>query len=339
MKKFFVNIAVIVSCVLVVSCQRDFEEVIVTKTTTVLEPKDTSWVSETSLTASAPPLKIERLLESLAPVALKDSIATSTGGTIAFSNGVVVNFEPNFCGGFLGAIPQKVAVELIMLRSNGALIAANKPTVSNGQRLISAGAFRLRVSYNNIELAPAPNKRVTVRYDIQNVDFQNQFTLFNGVQQNRLQFNWTLMSDSARANVTGWRDSLGMGYLASFIPNRFNWINCDRFDTVGANLTRNFIVTLPRDSFSNANASVFVVFPNQLSVIRLEGVPSLRHFTIPQSYRGIPIGAQVKIVALAQIDNTYYLTIQNATVTANSTFALVPQPITLDNLRIALSQL
>ena len=93
------------------------------------------------------------------------------------------------------------------------------------------------------------------------------------------------------------------------------------------------------DSFTNRNTSVYIAFKDILSVVKLEGTPVTKQFCIPPSYKGIPIGKQITVVSISNINGRSYMDVQDATITATNTVRLQPKFFSLDDIKKKISNL
>ena len=342
MKKIFLYIFCLSVILLSDACQKDKDEFIATGTTVIqtTAKADTIWENESDLQApviGVPTqlLNIEKLISQLNKPIIKDSISAEQGGKIELPDDVSIEFPSTPCVSKNNqALKGKLEIEVLILRTKGELIAHDKPTISNGRLLISGGVVFLTAKQNGVEVKLSQNKTIKVRYKIRNTEGAMQ--LFEGRNLNRLQFDWTPIN-SNRDVVTTWADSSQEKKGFQLLLDRFGWINCDRFNDE-PNLTNKFCVAMP-DSFTNRNTSVYIAFKDILSVVKLEGTPVTKQFCIPQSYKGIPIGKQVTVVSISNLNGRSYMDVQDATISATNIIRLQPKAFSLDDIKKKISNL
>ena len=342
MKKIFLYIFCLSVILLSDACQKDKDEFIATGTTVIqtTAKADTIWENESNLQApviGVPTqlLNIEKLISELNKPIIKDSISAEQGGKIELPDDVSIEFPSTPCVSKNNqALKGKLEIEVLILRTKGELIAHDKPTISNGRLLISGGVVFLTAKQNGVEVKLSQNKTIKVRYKIRNTEGAMQ--LFEGKNLNRLQFDWTPIN-SNRDVVTTWADSSQEKKGFQLLLDRFGWINCDRFNDE-PNLTNKFCVAMA-DSFTNRNTSVYIAFKDILSVVKLEGTPVTKQFCIPQSYKGIPIGKQVTVVSISNLNGRSYMDVQDATISATNIIRLQPKVFSLDDIKKKISNL
>jgi hypothetical protein len=321
------------------SCQKDTDVFIPTTTTSIpfssATKSDTIWEDESKLIiptgVSVPLLNIEKLINAISPIIVKDSsISAEQGGEIELGDDMNIEFPSNAC---LNKNNQpckgKLNIEYLILRTKGELIAFDKPTVSLGRLLISGGAVYLAAKQNGQEVHLSLNKTIKIRIRAKTIE--TGMSLFEGKSLNRLQFDWIPFNILNRDIVTIWEDSPQEKKGYQLLIDRLGWINCDKFNDE-PNLTNKFCVAVP-DSFTNRNTSIYVAFKDINSVVKLEGTPSVKQFCIPTNYKGIPIGRQVSVVAIANIDGRNYIDIQDATVAVTNNIKLKPLKSTADEIK------
>ena len=330
-------------------CVKD-EDIFIPKDTVKTVVGDTSWnqdlskINNTSTTTTGL-LNIEKIANDLQTPTFTSEVNAENGGYISTPDNVTVNFPANSCTLNGRACTGKIDVEILVLRKKGDLVLNNVPTTSLDRQLISGGVVYVRASQNGQEVRLAREKKLTIRF--KNPDQDRSMQLFVGIFDGRFKFDW-LPIRTAVVVATGNGTTPTLGFWADTTQNRenkgyeigldrFGWINCDKFGD-STNLTPNFRVALP-DTFTNQNTSVFVVFKDINSVVRLEGNPQIRQFMTGSGYRGLPIGRQVIIVTMSLVRGKYYLATQEATVTAGLIVRPTPHAATKDDIKRIVSSL
>lgn len=125
-------------------------------------------------------------------------------------------------------------------------------------------------------------------------------------------------------------DSIGAGVDTTNILRHYNmfdsvgalyWVGCMYPQAIATGLTN--VSVIPADqSFSNSNAMVFVVFPDNSAVVPLNNYNSTTHaFSLNPGYE-IPLGSNIYIVTLGFANgNVYYAVQKNITLKEGMTFS------------------
>jgi hypothetical protein len=337
MKNLFYTILALGLFLSTVGCDKDSDEFIKTGVETTVLPgtktsTDTAVYDDESLLLAPRPadpaqsLPIEKLNDQLEKPIYKDSIIAENGGKIVTPEDVTVEFPANSCKGGNGLCKGKLDVEILILRTKGEIVANDKPTIADKKLLTSGGVVYINVKQNGLPVVLISNKLVSIKYRMRPVETDMMF--FEGKGDNRLKFDWAQVSKE----IGVWRDSSQQAAGYQIFTDRFGWINCDKFNSETNNLTDKITVALP-DSFSNRNTGIFLVFKDILSVVKLAGDPSIRKFTIPKGYKGVPVGKQVIVVAYGTVKDKTYFAAQDLTIAANNTLTLTPLPVALDEIK------
>jgi preprotein translocase subunit YajC len=337
MKKLIVSILFLFLVIFCPSCKKDTDELIVTGKTTVIF-KDSIWEDESIVTGSgtvATISSIEKLAGEIAKLADKKTFEAEAGAKIVTPEDVTVDIPANAClGKDNKPCKGKIDVEILYLRTKGDLIANDKPTTSGGKLLVSGGVVYIWASQGKDEVKIATGKPWKIKF--QNTIADEGMRYFEGKSEGKFKFDWKLVNNSRDVGVSTWKanDTSSISREAKgyeILTDRFGWINCDKFHSE-SNLTTKFSVSLTSE-FTNRNTSVFMVFKDINSVVKLEGNPSTRDFTIPNGYKGIPIGKNVTVVSTSKFDTYSMMAVQDATITANATVKLVPVRMTNEEMK------
>ena len=334
MKNLIVSILFLGIVLLFQACGKDTTEFIVTGTTTI-NLTDTAWEDESKLTTPIV-LPIEKLQLAKAPT--QDTCTAEIGKKIVVPEDVTVDIPANACVTKNNQICKgKLDIEVLVLRTKGEIVTFDKPTTSGGKLLVSGGVVYISVKQKGEDVKLASGKTLKIR--VKSSAEIDGMKLFEGKSMGRFNFDWTPITGNFGA-VTAviWQDSSQSRENKGFdiVTDRFGWINCDKFHDEG-NLTNKFAVTLA-DSFSNRNTSIYLVFKDINSVVKLEGVSSSKQFNIPNGYKGIPIGRKISVVSISNFDNGHtpaysLIDIQETTVVANNTLKLKPLRLSIDEIK------
>ena len=346
-KNFFIILFLTALIVGINACGKDSDTFIPTGTTVIPIKKDTAvFLDLSSLpvrdSSTTQLLDIEKMIDTLRSPMLKDtSTDADNGGNISknLSAGMVNISCPG--KGFLqkpnGApCKGKLNIEYQLLTTKTDLILNDLPTVSDGTPLVSGGVVRVHISQNGVPVTFAsPEVKLYVSYQGK-FDGTAPMSYFDGKYDGRTSFNWkpyTLPSTQQFIQTSGRGDST----IFHIYLDRFNFVNCDRFYN-DPNLTKNFSVKLPTE-YSNQNAAVYVVYKDMMMVLKLEGDPAKRVFTVPKNSKGLPDKAAM-IVVLSMLKGKYYFGTQTLTsLSAQSNVSITPTEITTDDIKLKLKNL
>lgn len=330
MKRSSVIILLIFAVVLAMSsCKKDSDVFIPDPNLTV--GPDTTWFN--ALSDSTP---ARRLLASIAPTVYIDSFeVNSSPATIVSPDGLTCLFPPLCCVTPNGAtVTGKVYVQMLLIRKKGDMIAADKPTISNGRLLVSGGEIFVKLTRNGDELLLAPGKSIVLKYN--DPLPVSAMRLFYGDESNPNRFNWVL-ADSLGAgtqNIT-----IGNNFY-QLVSNRLRWINCDAFaDTAG--LARVQVTASLSPIYTNVNTVCYLVFNNRRSVVGMYGNATTKKF---QSGL-VPVGEPVTMVTLSKLGDQYFIgkqvfvTGQNSAVANQQIIHVAPLPTSLPDIKAYLGTL
>ncbi len=360
LKKYFgllQIIAVIALCVSLNACQKDSNEFISTGShidsiplpiQTFSKPGDTLFIEEPKGPMNPLAiLSVDKLHEALAlniKTPFSDTFTAEKGKKITFPDSSTVEILANICtkspdGNAGGKCTGTLKVELLVLRTKGELLAYNLPTVTDDGLLQSGGVVRVRITQNGFPVFVQQGQYIKVTYKMPSTVPDMKY--WNGdidMNNSRLNFDWNLVEDQSRDNP---RLKAIDSATYQLLIDRFSWVNCDRlYGDDKTQLTKSQAVALP-DSFSNQNTSVFVVFKDILSLVRLQGDPKKKVFDIPQNYKGLPTGKAVTVVSISLFssknapDRLYY-SATPATIGDKNIIQPKPTAITLDALKLKL---
>lgn len=186
-----------------------------------------------------------------------------------------------------GSVTYPLDIEIIELYTLKDMLLHQKPTVSFNRMLVTGGAIYLNVSKNGTNLNVSTQNPPNISVPAKNPD-ENMW-LFYEAMNNQDNFTWAEAPRDTIRNDTIKKIQpifVGRGTYELF-PQRFGWINCDKFyNYAGEKTNVNFV----SPKLGLENMIIFMLFPNINSVIQVYNGKSLE----------VPVGEEVKIVALAQ---------------------------------------
>jgi hypothetical protein len=292
-----------------------------------LNAADTTWSNSLAATAPVYALKNVLVLQ-----IVKDSIEVNANvALLTASNGVQVTFPPLCCVSSAGqVITGKVYVELLLIKKKGDMVLMNKPTISNGNVLVSGGEIFISLKKDGKELQLAPNAKIYIRYA--DAPTNPQMKLFIGDESNPAQFNWL-----PNTNLS---DTLGIGpQTYEIATSHLRWINCDYFyDTTG--ITRSTVSAHLPANYTNANTTTFLVFRDFRSVLGMYPDVPQKKFSSGK----IPNGKVATVVAISKQGNDYFLGKETITTgvnvtTGNQKVVVNPVKASLADIKLFLSTL
>lgn len=239
------------------------------------------------------------------------TLDASAGGTIIGLKGTKVNITANSLYTTTGQLVNgNVTIELVEIYDRVSMIFANKPTMGllpSGEKaaLISGGAYYLNISQNGIEIDLSYGILVMVPTS-NPVPQMSIFNLVNDSTTNNLV--WNSFSDSLSVSS----DSIGTYYsiFYSSLYTNFNWINCDYFySNPGPKTDLN--VQLPT-GFNSSNSKVFIAYDGEENLIG-----ELYFYNNYFTTTNIPIGLNVHILVLTNINNQTNYSLSALSVSAN----------------------
>lgn len=269
-----------------------------------------------------------------------DNLAAATQQyTITTDNGPgYVNGTQGFYAGFAAHAFRKadgstatgpINITLVEAFNVGDMLLLNKQTVGNdnGQPrlLVSGGQFRLTAEQDGepLHLAPGMSYMSVPIPGLPDADM----ALFSG----RIQSDGTMMWDLWPNNMITPIDSATIdsiplgGFSYSFPSDSLNWINCDYFYGSGEPLTAVQVTCPP--TFTASNTMVWLVFPTLNSLTNLSsGSGSV--FSTGGGYE-LPVGMDITVVALGQVDEQYYSSFTPAVVSQGMNMSITLAPTTL----------
>lgn len=202
----------------------------------------------------------------------------------------------------------EVNATLIELYSAKDMILSNKPTVSNGEPLISGGELFFNISENGEDLQVAPGQAISYIIPDESVlDANGNITtngmqLFVGEEEEDGTVNWIPVSQDSVPVRPGFGQNENPGY--SFQFTGFGWINCDKFYNDPRPKTE-IRVNLP-SGHGGTNTAVYLVLKEELLVNSAYWIEVDSQY----SFASFPVGLEVHIVGVAEIEEDYYYSIQ-----------------------------
>lgn len=274
------------------------------------------------------------------------TVKTGEFATIYGAGGTIIDFHPesfvdkdnNFFASGL-----EFTVTLTEALDYKSMIANRVQTITeNKQRLISGGAVKIQVSYEEgVEIRA---RDYSVSFVTTNNPPSDLMALYRGYESPQAAGNVVMwFDDTTGTTKTNRRDNNSNGvdmYFTFDSVTTLGWINCDYFYSYNGPKT-DIGVTFPDNTFTDKNTEVYVVFPQINSVSGLYNyLPNANSFSMGYSGYHIPIGTAIHIMTVTEKNDQYYMSVQkNITVTNNHTVNVSPQAATLAEITAALQEL
>jgi hypothetical protein len=328
MKRIVRNISCFIALLaLATGCQKDIDMFI----PDLSQGPDTVWAN--TVAANAP---VNVLKANLMPNMFVDSFEVNNSpATIVAPSGLTCTFPAQCCVGANGQpITGKVKVQMLLIHKKGDMVAAAKPTISNGRLLVSGGEMFIGLSREGNELSLAPGKVISIKAPVPQPVTAQPMLIFRGDESNPDRFNW-VTADSAG---TFSQPITPIGNNYQFISQTLRWINCDYFfDTTGINHIQVSASLAP--NYTNTNSVAYLVFDNLRSVLGMYGNAVTKKFQTGL----VPVGQPVTLVVISKQGDNYFLGKQSFTTAptgpGQQSVAVTPLPSSLQDIQSFLATL
>jgi hypothetical protein len=241
------------------------------------------------------------------------TLSAINGGTVTGAEGLTLTFPANAfvtLGG--AAVTGSVSISLTEINTKGKMVLNNAPTTSQGKFLKSGGEFLIEAEQGGSKLKLAPGKRVFAYKAVNNGDGAMGF--FTGKTEADGSLDWTEEGQGQQVAVKDtFNGSNGVSGYAYNLDS-LGWSNFDRFYGNANNTT--FKVQTPVE-YVDSNTAVYVVFENENTAARLGFFDDAAHTFEVDHSNTIPIGTQIRVVAIAERNGQMYWSSTATTVTAN----------------------
>lgn len=210
-----------------------------------------------------------------------------------------------------------IKVELLILARKGDYIKTLIPTNAKNKILEAAKCYYIKLTKQGQEVFLQPNSFYSVKWNDSQATTSTNF--FEGVM---LQNPDSLFTWKYSTNGTVHPSYLGGSQMRGYemFSNVTHWNGCLKYIDTSAGTNR-INVSLP-PNFTNKNTTVFAVFNNNYSVIRLTSDFGSRTFYAT----GVPNNSQITIVSISLIDNMFYLGKADANISNANVISVKPQP-------------
>ena len=293
---FFVSIVILLS-----ACQKENSDIFLPGN----GGADTNWVTNID-----PSMPVALLQSDLAMPAYTDSIEITNSSTdFISSSGLQCLFPANSLTDSNNVpVTGKINVQSTLLQKKGDMIRLNKPTISNGYVITSAGMFFIKLKKDGRLVKLTTQSKLNVRYrDNLHIPL---IKLFYGTDSGQGVSNWYLNNDLANNIIPS-----NEGYEVN--TNRLDWINAGYF--IESNISQNISINIDlAKHFTNANTVAWLVFKDHRSVISLRGDAVSRKF----SCVNIPADKEATIIVISKQVDDYYIGSKDITTSTTGSTSL-----------------
>ncbi len=274
----------------------------------------------------------ERFLDNRKDAAQEFTIDASVGGIVIGSQGTKVEFQPNSFGINGTAVTGNVKVTLIEIYDKASMLLNNKSTLgqkANGDKeaLKSAGEFFVDAKQGSNELELLKNAKITSR-EIDPANADGAMQIFrtgpldddcDGIDDD---CDWVAADENndgqqdkpeireGKGGTTG-----GIVVTYGFDISSFGWTNLDRWYSFAGPKTKIF-VDVP-EGFNGDNCAVFLSYDGEPTALARMDVYDTGAQMFTEHYGSLPIGQQIHIIMVAEIDGQLKYAINGATVVDN----------------------
>lgn len=249
------------------------------------------------------------------------TVDAASGGIITGSQGTKVNFPPNVFGLNGSPVTGNVTVQLIEIYDKSDIILKNMSTLgerSNGDKeaLKSAGEFFIDAKQGANELELLGMIEVTSR-NVAPGDMDWNMKLFRAGDDLNDTDNWVEADEDNNGEPDGveFREAQGAnGVMATynFDLGSFGWSNLDRWYSFTGPKTEIF-VDVP-EGYDADNCAVFLYYDGENTAIARMDVYNETNEMFTEHYGLIPIGLEVHIIVVTEIDGQVYYAMQGTTI-------------------------
>ncbi len=252
------------------------------------------------------------------------TIDASIGGVITGSQGTKVTFPPNSFGINGNPVTGNVTVQLIEIYDKSSMVLKNRTTLGekpNGDKeaLKSAGQFFVgaKQGSNDLELL---EMAVITSKDVAPGDVDWGMKVFKAGETLESTDDWVEAdedNDGIQDNVAFKEVEGTAGYMVTynFELGDFGWSNLDRWYSFTGPKTQLFI-EVP-EGYNGDNCAVYLYYDGEDTAIARMDIWDENEEVFKEHYGAIPIGLEVHIIMVTEIEGQVYYKIQATTIVDN----------------------
>ena len=283
------------------------------------------------------------------------NVSTSKPTPVKGKKGTIVSINPSDLETVDGRpIGKKIQIELKELTNQQQLLRTNAQTVSNGQLLVSGGAYYINMTSNGQQLKLKDGKSLSVSFPRIS---DKEMALFYGQRDSLGQINWLKANEALTAkqqnspqqtdvtkkavkkksDLDALIDYINSGDTTTTQDERkqqekrkrnskveqklYEAVNVKQFGWINVdrflemeNITDFFVTVNPMDSINNAN--VYLVFKDINSVVQEYYYQSTSNDNFVK-FQGLPVGYKVKLIAYTVKEEKAYAFTSDVTISKN----------------------
>jgi hypothetical protein len=274
-------------------------------------PVNTNWSTSTP----ASNVHVARLLLDGLKPAPTSSTFLNTNGTTMFLGDVVVIVPTNtFVKQDNSPVVGNITLKVTKATKFDEMVYHNLGTVTNTELLSTGGMVNLEAVQGTDILKIATGKKIDLYFQTNN---SGAYEAFKGVTNNAVTNNITWAVNTQWPTDTASLGQPGANYTRIKIDS-CQWVNCDYFYNQ-PNPT-NIYLKLPTN-FGNTNTLCYMVFRADKVMAGMYADANNQQFWQGTNYK-VPIGKNVRLIAVGKKDNKNYYGAVDITISANQTITI-----------------
>ncbi len=290
---------------------------------------------------------LQRLVQNRQDARQTFSIDASAGGSITGEQGTTIFFPPNALVYQDGSpVTGEVTIELVEIYNKADMLLKNMPT--NGKRpdgtiemIKSAGEFFINATKNEEQLALTQPMQLQSK-GIPFADVDPEMGLFIVGCDDPLDFNCTEAweeEEDAQVIIGEIQNQDGTWSVVYIVDlTQFGWANLDRWYNYDGDLTI-LNIDVP-EGYNGNNCEVFLSYDGEDAGLARMDIYDENTGMFTEHFGMIPVGQEVHIILIAEINGVLHYTIQGTTITPDHVEVMAePQPVTEAELFVLIEDL
>jgi len=236
---------------------------------------------------------------------LIDSFDCQVEGKLSFGDSILVSIPANSCvyanGSPITTNRSIIKAEITILKKKGDFVKYATPTTNVFTLLEASNYCNIRLTKDGKEVSIAPNNQVKIK--IKDTSASGNMKFFAGNAIKYFKDSLFVWSPSNDGKVDIWKDNSSIGKTLGYeyTTNRIKWFGCANY--IDSNSSKSKLNVILSPNFTNKNTTVFAVLKNSKTVVNLLSNSENRTFF---TYN-IPVNTEFTLVAVAKINDDYYL--------------------------------
>lgn len=249
------------------------------------------------------------------------TLDASSGGVITGAQGTQVYFPPNVFGYNGSPVSGSVKVQLIEIYDKASILLNDKSTLgkkANGDKEIlkSAGEFYIDASQGANELELLALATVNSR-PVAIPDMDPDMKIFRGGDELNAVADWEQTDEDGDGENDDAKIRDGQGADGEIVTYQFDigdfgWTNLDRWYNYAGAKTEIF-VDVP-EGFDGENSAVYLSYDGEPTALARMDVWNTDVDMFTEHYGLIPVGQEIHLIMVAEIDGVMHYAIQGTTV-------------------------